>query len=135
MDYIESVYTWGISYLYGLSNEKIIYTRGIKLELSLNLKLKNRGSYQRHDTCELRYLLLCIELDNKDLNCYLDLSKVELHLIDENYESHILDNVPLRPIIYKYPVSDNINDIDISTCLYKDQCYYIYIIDMMVSVL
>jgi len=126
VDYIESVYTWGISYLYGLYNEKIIYTRGLKIELSLNLKLKNRGRYQRHDTCELRYLLLCVELDNKDLNCYLDLSKVELHLIDENYERHILYNVPLKPIIYKYPISDNINDICLSTCLYKDQCYYIY---------
>ena len=126
VDYIESVYTWGISYLYGLSNEKIIYTRGINLELSLNFKLKNRGSYQRHDTCELRYLLLCVELDNKDLNCYLDLSKAELHLIDENYERHILNNFQLEPIIYKYPISDNINDIYLSTCLYKDQCYYIY---------
>ena len=126
VDHIESVYTWGIEYLYGLYKEKIIYTRVIKLKLSLNLKLKNRGNYQRHDTCELRYLILCVELDDKDLNFYLDLSKVELHLIDENYDSHILDNVPLKPRIYKYPIPDNIKDIYLSTCLYKDQCYYIY---------
>jgi hypothetical protein len=126
VDYIEKVYISEIKYLYGLSNEKIIYTRGIKLDLSLYLKLKNRESHQRYDPSELHHLLLCLELDNKDLNYYLDLSKVELHLIDENYERHILDNVSLKPTIYKYSLSDNISDIYLSTCLYKDQCYYIY---------
>ena len=126
IDHIESVYTGGINYLYGLSNEKIIYTREINLDLSLYLKPKNRGGYQCYHIYGLFHLLLCVELDNKDLNCYLDLSEVKLHLIDEDYEGDILDNVPLKPIIYKYPIPDNISDIYLSTCLYKDQCYYIY---------
>jgi hypothetical protein len=127
VDHIEDIDSYGFRYSYGLSDEKAIYMRGVRFEFSLHLKYKNNRGSNCYSTYELRHILLCMELGEEGLNCSLDLSEVQLHLTDEDYNTYTLNRGKLEPIIQKYPLSNIASDIYLSRYLYKDQCYYIYI--------
>jgi len=126
IDYIESFSITEKKYLHELSNKNFIYTKGFMCRFSFEVRYKQKGSPYYYDTCMLRDLFCHIELDREDVNCWLDSDKVNLNWSRfHSYRSFRVNNT-LKPVIHKYSISDGFSDIYLSTCLYKDKCYYIY---------
>ena len=126
IDYIENFSIVETKYLYELSDKNFIYIKGIMCRFSLDVRYRKKENYYYYDTCRLRELFCYIELDKQDVNCWLDFNKVNLNWANLYSYSTLSINDTLKPVIHKYSISDGINDIYLSTCLYKDKCYYIY---------
>ena len=126
IDYIESFSVVETKYLYDLSNKKIIYMSGIVCRFSLEVRYRLKQNHYYYETCRLHDLFCYIELDKEDVNCWLDLNEVKQNWADRHHYGTLKVNDTLRPVIHKYSISDEVSDVYLSTCLYKDQCYYVY---------
>jgi len=126
IDYIENFSITETKYLHDLSNKKIIYTKGIICRLTLEVRYKLKQNHYYYETCRLSDLFCYIELDKEDVNFWLDLNEVKQNWDDRHHYGTLKVNDTLTPVIHKYSISDELSDIYLSTCLYKDQCYYIY---------
>jgi len=126
IDYIESFSVVETKYLHDVSNKKIIYTKGIVCRFSLVVRYSLKQNHYYYETCRLHDLFCHIELDKEDVNCWLDLNEVKQSWADRHHYGTLKVNDTLRPVIHKYPISDEVSNVYLSTCLYKDQCYYVY---------
>jgi len=115
-----------IEYLYDLSTENFIYARGVSFQFDLIVRYSNRKNPDDYYLCNLHNLSWHIELDKEVLNCCLDFSGVRMSLDIGRYRIYNNADNTYKPITYKYYLSEGISDIYLSSCLYKDQCYYIY---------
>jgi hypothetical protein len=126
IDYIEQVKITESEYQYESSNKRPAYIKGARFKFNLTVKYKNGQGEHKNYTCDLYHILLYIELDKANVNCYLDFSKVSLIWDSRLIGEYSAANNKIEPVTRKYPLSDGLNDIYLSGCLYKDQCYYIY---------
>ena len=126
IDYIESFSVVETKYLYDLFNKKVIYMRGVMCRFSLEVRYRLKQNHYYYETCRLNDLFCYIELDKEDVNCWLDLNKVKQNWADRHHYGTLKVNDTLSPVIHKYSVSNELSDIYLSTCLYKDKCYYVY---------
>jgi hypothetical protein len=126
IDYIEKVKITEFEYQYESSNKSPVYIKGARFKFNLTVKYKDGESSLKSYTCDLYHILLYVELDKVNVNCYLDFSKVSLIWDNRLLGEYNAANNKIKPVTRKYPLSDGFNDIYLSRCLYKDQCYYIY---------
>ena len=126
IDYIEDIKTSEFEYKYEANNKTPVYLRGARFELELNVKYKNIQKKYEDYKCDLYHIFCYIELDNEDLNCYLDFNKVTLVWDDRIFGEYNASDKKIENVINKYPLSGRFDDIYLSSCLYKDQCHHIY---------
>ncbi len=126
IEHIENFSVVETKYLYKLSDKNFIYTKGIICRFSFEVRYRQKEKYYYYDTCMLRDLFCHIELDQEDVNCWLDSDKVNLNWSSFYSYRTFKFKDKLKPIIHKYSLSNGFGDIYLSTCLYKDNCYYIY---------
>ncbi len=126
IDYIEDIKISGFEYQHEASNKNLVYLKGARFQFKLTVKYKNIQNKYEDYVCDLYHIFCYIELDKKSINCYLDFSKVALIWDDRLVSERNVVNNKIETLMNNYLLSGKFSDIYLSSCLYKDQCYYIY---------